>query len=323
MLGTQRNMILHTSFPFIEPAIDPTSGPAATRKLLDPSKATQVVTFRWTAVPQSLFDLVHRWSGGQYQESSKILQDITHRTPKRSFLSYQLSDNALLAEIQATVIPPFQTKSIKPSGSDNPRTKRRSTTTKKALVETNHSSQPLTTKITLVTVPTPTPAPSQPLNRDDHQLAKRRKSASSRASTVPPPISCHHCGQTDVPLMMGGRFCRQCIDKGHAVSDIPPATPVNTYRSWDYGRGGSSDVTVTAPSSDYGRLWNLEQMAYPPYSSQVPADDHSFQQPAGRSGMATPTTEGSQTARVQPTYAANSTAYFYAKNPPQDHGSSR
>jgi len=43
---------------------------------------------------------------------------------------------------------------------------------------------------------------------------KRKRSSQPKASPVSKKIACVSCGQTDVPLMMGGRFCRPCVETG-------------------------------------------------------------------------------------------------------------
>ncbi|KAI0308181.1 hypothetical protein B0F90DRAFT_131037 [Multifurca ochricompacta] len=43
---------------------------------------------------------------------------------------------------------------------------------------------------------------------------KRKRASQPKAGSASKKIACVSCGQTDVPLMMGGRFCRQCVDAG-------------------------------------------------------------------------------------------------------------
>ncbi|KAI0296226.1 hypothetical protein BC826DRAFT_1005985, partial [Russula brevipes] len=45
--------------------------------------------------------------------------------------------------------------------------------------------------------------------------SKRKRSSQPKSATVSKKIACVSCGQTDVPLMMGGRkFCRPCVEAG-------------------------------------------------------------------------------------------------------------
>lgn len=46
--------------------------------------------------------------------------------------------------------------------------------------------------------------PSEPGAVRAEKSVKRRQSLKAKSTAPPPPIACHTCGQTDVPLMMGG-----------------------------------------------------------------------------------------------------------------------
>ncbi|KAF5312825.1 hypothetical protein D9619_002947 [Psilocybe cf. subviscida] len=65
------------------------------------------------------------------------------------------------------------------------------------------------------------PAPPQP------PPAKRPRPAPPKAAT-PLPIRCSSCGQTDVPLIMGGKYCKPCVEAG---KHMPLATPSITWAS--------------------------------------------------------------------------------------------
>lgn len=133
------------------------------------------------------------------------------------------------------VAPLGPTKSIKPAQSDGSRVRRRPSTRK-----------PPPEKPPAVEKPTPEkPTPPVEAAEATPSPPKRKRSIKQKTVNPLPPIACHYCGQTDVPLMMGGRmylltpiviyavtdwptigYCRPCIDQGKAVSDIPPATPI-------------------------------------------------------------------------------------------------
>ena len=72
-------------------------------------------------------------------------------------------------------------KSIKPAGADSRRAKRKSVSRRATLVSDG---------------------PSSPAEKG--VPTKRRQSLKAKASALL-PIACRACGQTDVPLMMGGR----------------------------------------------------------------------------------------------------------------------
>lgn len=132
------------------------------------------------------------------------------------------------------VAPLGPTKSIKPAQSDGSRVRRRPSTRK-----------PPPEKPPAVEKPTPEkPTPAIETAEATPSPPKRKRSIKQKTVNPLPPIACHYCGQTDVPLMMGGRtylysiaiyavtdwpmigYCRPCIDQGKPVSDIPPATPI-------------------------------------------------------------------------------------------------
>jgi len=50
--------------------------------------------------------------------------------------------------------------------------------------------------------------------------SKRKRSSQPKPGSVSKKIACVSCGQTDVPLMMGGRFCRPCVDAGKTGNEV-------------------------------------------------------------------------------------------------------
>ncbi|PIL31798.1 hypothetical protein GSI_06502 [Ganoderma sinense ZZ0214-1] len=118
--------------------------------------------------------------------------EVVKASVPQSYLQHRLPEGDLLTEVQNAVAPPYAMKSIKPLGADSNRTKRKS----------------VSRKPTLIVSETPFPAPVKPAP------VKRRQSLKAKPSLPPTPIACHACGQTDVPLMMGG-------NTGKAVADVP------------------------------------------------------------------------------------------------------
>ncbi|KAL0063385.1 hypothetical protein AAF712_009694 [Marasmius tenuissimus] len=55
------------------------------------------------------------------------------------------------------------------------------------------------------------------------QSRQPKQAKKSKLKSPPPVIRCLSCGQTDVPLLLGGRFCRPCVEGGRANPDIPQA----------------------------------------------------------------------------------------------------
>ncbi|CAL1694936.1 unnamed protein product [Somion occarium] len=198
------------------------------------AKVPEIVAFRFASVSFTVHDLMMRWMGGPEKMAEHVgkLNEVASKWPKRQFLQHQLPNGYLLDQLKAAVAPPYVMKSIKPTHGDTHRSKRRATRKTTNIPPTPTPQIPISAP-----APIPTPAPEQTLpvlqqeapsaSVDMPPPPKRKKSnnAKPQSSTTPTQIACHSCGQTDVPLMMGGRYCRPCIVAGKAVADIPSATP--------------------------------------------------------------------------------------------------
>ena len=198
--------------------------------------------------------------------------------PPRRFLQHQVPPGLLLDQLKAVSIlnqhlhdhlfkhnpqasnPTFMMKSIKPVN-DSARTKRRAPRKSTSQAASNSPSTPQPSPHTQA--PSPVSGNTQP----SETPVRRRKSSATISQTTPTTIqiACHSCGQTDVPLMMGGRtylpcslgvmthfyvylyigFCRPCIDSGKAKPDIPTATRTTDRAATKTGRRGSA---LTAPT---------------------------------------------------------------------------
>ncbi|RPD55880.1 hypothetical protein L227DRAFT_579360 [Lentinus tigrinus ALCF2SS1-6] len=187
------------------------------------SQPPEVASFHFSRVPQQLWDMFLVWAGGptKIEQSRTALAELVKKAPPRSYLQHRLPEGELLSEIQAAVAPSYTMKSIKPAGADSTRAKRKSVSRKATLVSDGLSS------------PSEKVAP-----------AKRRQSLKGKAP-APPPIACRACGQMDVPLMMGGRYCRICIDAGKAIADVPQLTP----RSGSSSNFSASMLSPSVPVS--------------------------------------------------------------------------
>ncbi|KAL6298698.1 hypothetical protein BKA93DRAFT_40211 [Sparassis latifolia] len=152
-----------------------------------------VVTFYLSKVPRTLWDVLITWSGGEQgmEDSRRRLVEISAKAAPRTYLQHRLPEGPLISQIQS-VVTPYATKPIAPVHAD--RTKRKAAT-RKVTIDTTGSM--------------------------GGNTSKRRQPSKPKAIAQPPPIACRSCGQTDVPLMMGGRYCRTCIEAGKAVHDIP------------------------------------------------------------------------------------------------------
>ncbi|TBU34763.1 hypothetical protein BD311DRAFT_746760 [Dichomitus squalens] len=186
----------------ITPSSPPSEPPSIDQQPSD-SPTPEVVSFRFSRVPHSLWELLLTWAGGlqKMEESKARLVDLARAAAPPSYLQHRVPEGELLTELQNATAPSYTMKSIKPIGADSTRAKRKSVSRKPTLVIPD-------TPPTRAEKPTP---------------AKRRQSLKAKTSAPPTPIACHACGQTDVPLMMGGRYCRTCIDAGKTVADVPQA----------------------------------------------------------------------------------------------------
>ncbi|KAI0082110.1 hypothetical protein K474DRAFT_1655446 [Panus rudis PR-1116 ss-1] len=200
------DLVMNAVLPFPEAvsALEPASRP----------KYPELVPFRWSGVSASVQDLVHRWSGGEEHkvQIAKLINEVLPQVPKRMFLQHRVPEGPLLEQLQAAATSQYTTKPLKPNTES--RSRRRTTSTRKQVTEPQ-SSPIQQSELSQPAVPPP------PKRRRSTIQQEKSGTGTSRVR-----IACHICGQTDVPLMMGGRFCRPCVEAGRADASIPPATPV-------------------------------------------------------------------------------------------------
>lgn len=180
-LGT-RNIGITTCLPF------PTAGNQGPPQLVNLClrRASSVIS-----------DLLSRWAGDEEKmaNNQRILDQT--RVYERVYLAHRLPEGDLLKEIRAAAIPSAPMKPIKPSSGDDTRQKRRTAPMKPRRR---------------------TGGPHDMLRGGIHK--KQAPEPDSSSFPIKPRIACFSCHQTDVPLLMGGRFCRQCIDAGRASSEV-------------------------------------------------------------------------------------------------------
>jgi len=119
---------------------------------------------------------------------------------ERAFLGHRMPEGEWLKELRAAAMPEPPMKPLKPSHAENNKQRRRSTA--KKLQYSQSTIDPPRSGIT-------------------KSRASELKPQPPVAMPSRPRIACFACDQTDVPLLMGGRYCRQCIDAGRAPSEIP------------------------------------------------------------------------------------------------------
>jgi len=148
---------------------------------------------------------VSRWAGAQEKMdiTRKAFERLLGKEPERVYLAHQLPEGALLSQIQNSAMPPYTLKSIRPTQGDTIKPKR----VRKPAAPKPAAAKP-TTDAPAFSVGPPPP----------------KKKRQGKVAPILPKIACVACGQTDVPLIMGGRYCRQC-----AGPDPPtyPGAPQN------------------------------------------------------------------------------------------------
>ncbi|TCD68077.1 hypothetical protein EIP91_011529 [Steccherinum ochraceum] len=195
-----------------------------------PEAVLRVVHFKWESVTPAQMDLFTRWGGTDEQkiaENKKLIAELTTLgRSKRKYLHHQLPPCDWHRTVQDNLKPQWTKKSIKPTPQELAKKRRYA----------HRTEQPKT----------PAKTPSQP--------TKRRKSTKTGQSSAATPFACHHCGKTDVPLLMGGRYCRECFDSGKGVelrailatpgSAVPPTPPASALQVHMY----TPPATAAGPS---------------------------------------------------------------------------
>jgi len=169
---------------------EPESAESATPASSDPPQ--EVVQFRITKVHQAFWDNLLNWVGGSTKVESNrhILERIA--VPERVYLQHQIPEGELLTKLKAAALP-YAMKSIKPPHGDRSSARRRA-------------------------------PPKRRASSADGTPKRKRSTQQPKAGSVSKKIACVSCGQTDVPLMLGGRFCRPCVEAGKTGNGAPAST---------------------------------------------------------------------------------------------------
>ncbi|KAI0257164.1 hypothetical protein BJV78DRAFT_15495 [Lactifluus subvellereus] len=202
-IGNIETILLLVALPFPKPTQE--EAESATSTTTDSPQ--EVVQFRITKVHTAFWDSLLNWAGGsaKVETNRNILEKIA--IPERVYLQHRLPEGDLLTKLQAAAVP-YSMKLIKPAHGDRVSTRRRATLKRSG--SSTESSQGAAT----------TP--------------KRKRPSQSKAGSASKKIACVSCGQGDVPLMMGGRFCRPCVDAGKTGSEAATGpqdvvmTPIST-----------------------------------------------------------------------------------------------
>ncbi|KAH8997324.1 hypothetical protein EDB92DRAFT_1411174 [Lactarius akahatsu] len=206
---------------------------SATPESSDPPQ--EVVQFRITKVNQAFWDSLLNWAGGsaKVEANRSVLEKIAN--PERVYLQHQIPEGDLLTKLQAAALP-YSMKSIKPPHGDRGSTKRRTA---------------------------PRRTGSNVESQGAGNAPKRKRASQPKASAISKKIACVSCGQADVPLMMGGRFCRPCMDAGKASNEA-------TMGTQDVGIAAQPSQPSSQPLSATVANEQIAGLTVPPLVSSSP-----------------------------------------------------
>ncbi|KAG0707502.1 hypothetical protein DFH29DRAFT_994938 [Suillus ampliporus] len=224
-MGSYGEITLSTRVPFEQrPKVVLESQPDGQARSKTP-EPQEVVTFLFTGAGAAVWDSILRWIGPEdkVEENRKILESI--KTPGRVYLAHRLAEGSLLAHIQNAAVPSFSTKLLRSAAESSNKPKRKAALRKPPQSQSQPRPQPQPQSLPQ---PLPQPAPPPQDAGSAHQSGepalpppKKRRQSQPKPTPSLPKIACFACGQTDVPLIMGGRYCRPCVEAGCAIDDIP------------------------------------------------------------------------------------------------------
>ncbi|KAG5353659.1 hypothetical protein C0989_003796 [Termitomyces sp. Mn162] len=169
----------------------------------------QVVTFILEKTPLAVWDTISRWAGNQEKmQENKVKLDAMKPT-EHVYLGYRLSEGPLLNQLQIASAPTYTMKSLKTVTTTAMRAKRKVTSRPKAATQQIDQRLQDTAPI-------------------DKPPTKRKRTSHQTERPLPTPIQCVSCKNQDVPLILGGRFCRPCVEAGHTTTITPL---VQSYKS--------------------------------------------------------------------------------------------
>ncbi|EAU92770.2 hypothetical protein CC1G_01815 [Coprinopsis cinerea okayama7 len=207
------------------------------------------------AVPETLADTFRRWLGSRekVEEYRGIFEDLRNRT-KRVYLRYRLTPGDLLKQLQTLEQPhpmrllkedPRKCPPVKSSGKLTPNDG--STQHSPGLQETT-APPPELQEASVPPLPQEIPPLPTPLATPGENHVRRPSPQEILASPPAkkpkiwlPEVRCTICHQPDIPLYLGGKYCRPCRDSGR-IPGIAP-TMVTTRQNL-HDDPGHSNQTV-------------------------------------------------------------------------------
>ncbi|KJA25845.1 hypothetical protein HYPSUDRAFT_37334 [Hypholoma sublateritium FD-334 SS-4] len=156
-------------------------------------------TLRLKEPPTHIWDNLIRWIGGDEKNAlcKRRLEDLVQ--PKRLYLGLRLPPGSLATQLQAACGPSYSMRPVRQGPAPQPRARQR---------------KPYSEKKGAIKVVT-----------GETISAKKARGSTSKAPAL--PIQCVSCKQTDVPLILGGRYCRPCVDSGKHNLATPKAPLVS------------------------------------------------------------------------------------------------
>ncbi|KAG6885264.1 hypothetical protein C0993_003954 [Termitomyces sp. T159_Od127] len=197
--------VIRTCLPFSKTAeSEPVSVSGQAGSLVSPTvMEPQVATFTLERMPLALWDTISRWAGNQEKLQHNKMKLDAIQPVEHVFLGYQLSEGPLMTQLQTVSAPAYTMKSLKSASSTLTRAKRKAASRPK--VTTQKISQ--------------SPDDTDPVGKPPPTKRKRVAHNIDRPTAL--PIQCVSCKNQDVPLILGGRFCRPCVEAGHATTPTP------------------------------------------------------------------------------------------------------
>ncbi|KAG1783491.1 hypothetical protein EV702DRAFT_1053863 [Suillus placidus] len=241
----------------------------------------EVVTFIFTGAGAPVWDSISRWIGSEekLEENRKILESIN--TPRRVYLAHRIAEGSLLAQIQNAAVPTFSTKLLRSAAESSNKPKRKAAPRKPPQAQVQ--SQPQSQSQTQSQSPLP-PQDSGSVQQSGEPVPpppKKRRQTQPKSTPSLPKIACFACGQTDVPLIMGGRYCRPCVEAGCAIDDIPQvgSSRYSYQSSAQHSRQGS--ISHAPDARHQSTTVSMTHAAFVPYpkasaieqTSNVPTPD--------------------------------------------------
>ncbi|CAA7265939.1 unnamed protein product [Cyclocybe aegerita] len=198
-----QDILLLTCLPFDDAMKTRASAPNGTETSLTPCVKSPV-TLTLKEAPATIWDTINRWTGGEEKMNVNKTYIEGLVVPPRLYLGLQLPPGPTLTQLQQACASPYPMKTLKqgPTAMHTRAPRKRTNAQRKGA---GNSNAPEGTASTI----------------SESIVIKRPRTSKSFTTT---PIQCHSCKQTDVPLIMGGRFCRPCAEKQTASAIAPPSS---------------------------------------------------------------------------------------------------